>query len=63
MARFRTLTLNGPDDSGSNGRWVPTTASVQYAATLASWFGVSTAQLSTVFPNIGAFSKANLGFV
>ncbi len=60
---FPNLTLNGPDDSGSNGRWVPTTASVQYAATLASWFGVSTAQLSTVFPNIGAFSKANLGFV
>ncbi len=60
---FPTLALNGPDDSGSNGRWVPTTASVQYAATLASWFGVSAAQMSSVFPNIGAFSKTNLGFV
>jgi uncharacterized protein (DUF1501 family) len=60
---FPTLTLNGPDDSGTNGRWVPSTGSVQYAATLASWFGVSTSQLSTVFPNIGSFSTANLGFV
>ena len=60
---FPTLTLNGPDDSGSNGRWVPTTASVQYAATLASWFGVSSAQMASIFPNIGAFGAANLGFV
>ncbi len=60
---FPTLALGGPDDSGSNGRWVPTTGSVQYAATLASWFGVSTAQMSTIFPNIGSFKSANLGFV
>ncbi len=60
---FPTLALGGPDDSGSNGRWVPSTASVQYAATLAQWFGVSAAQLPAIFPNIGTFSTANLGFV
>jgi uncharacterized protein (DUF1501 family) len=60
---FPTLALGGPDDSGSNGRWVPTTASIQYAATLAQWFGVSAAQLPTIFPNIGNFSTTNLGFV
>ena len=60
---FPNLTLNGPDDSGANGRWVPSTASVQYASTLAQWFGVSLSQLSTVFPNIGAFATNNLGFV
>jgi len=60
---FPTLALNGPDDSGTNGRWVPSTGSVQYAATLASWFGVSAAQMPLVFPNIGSFSTANLGFV
>lgn len=58
-----TVALAGPDDSGSNGRWVPTTGSAQYAATLAQWFGVSSSQLSTIFPNIGSFSTSNLGFV
>jgi uncharacterized protein (DUF1501 family) len=60
---FPTLALGGPDDSGSNGRWVPSTATVQYAATLAQWFGVSSAQMPAIFPNIGSFSTANLGFV
>jgi uncharacterized protein (DUF1501 family) len=60
---YPTLALGGPDDSGANGRWIPSTGSVQYAATLASWFGVSPAQLSTIFPNLGAFSSSNLGFV
>jgi len=60
---FPTLALGGPDDSGSNGRWVPSTASSQYAATLAQWFGVSSANLSTVLPSIGNFSSNNLGFV
>jgi uncharacterized protein (DUF1501 family) len=60
---FPTLALGGPDDSGSNGRWVPTTASIQYASTLAQWFGVSAAQLPTIFPNIASFSSTNLGFV
>jgi len=60
---FPTLALNGPDDSGTNGRWVPSTGSVQYAATLASWFGVSAAQMPAIFPNIGSFATANLGFV
>jgi len=60
---FPTLTLGGPDDSGTNGRWVPSTGSVQYAATLASWFGVSAAQMPLVFPNIGSFASSNLGFV
>ncbi|MDP9050238.1 MAG: DUF1501 domain-containing protein [Acidobacteriota bacterium] len=61
--KFPTLTLNGPDDSGTNGRWVPSTGSAQYAATLASWFGVSAAQMPLVFPNIASFPTSNLGFV
>jgi uncharacterized protein (DUF1501 family) len=60
---FPTLALSGPDDSDSNGRWVPTTGSVQYASTLAQWFGVPASQLATVFPNIGTFPTNNLGFV
>jgi uncharacterized protein (DUF1501 family) len=60
---YPTLALAGPDDSGSNGRWVPSTSSSQYAATLAEWFGVPAANLPTVLPSISNFSTANLGFV
>jgi len=60
---FPQLVLGGPNDSGVNGRWVPTIASSQYAATLASWFGVPAANLAAVFPSLANFTNANLGFV
>ena len=60
---FPTLVLAGPDDAGNNGRWIPTTALDQYAATLASWFGVSNANLPAIFPNLRNFSTNNLGFI
>jgi uncharacterized protein (DUF1501 family) len=64
---YPTLRLGGPDDTdgGSNprGRWIPTTSVEQYAATLATWYGLSTADLPAVFPLIGRFPTANLGFV
>lgn len=60
--KWPALAVNGPDDT-STGRWIPTTATDQYFATLASWFGVDNNKLNTVFPNIGRFSTPNLGFV
>jgi uncharacterized protein (DUF1501 family) len=60
---FPTLALNGPDDAGNNGRWIPTTALDQYAATLASWFGVPDASLPSIFPNLVNFPTSNLGFM
>jgi uncharacterized protein (DUF1501 family) len=60
--KFPTLALNGPDDT-STGRWIPTTACDQYFATLATWFGVDSSNLGTVFPNLGRFSTPNLGFL
>lgn len=60
---FPTLALGGPDDSGSRGALIPTTSIDQYGATLASWFGVPAAQLPSVFPNLGNFATADLGFL
>jgi len=60
---FPTLALGGPDDADQNGRWIPTTALDQYAATLASWFGVSDANLPTIFPNLNNFPTSKLGFM
>jgi uncharacterized protein (DUF1501 family) len=56
------LAHNGPDDFGQ-GRLIPTTSVDQYAATLASWFGVAEGDLPTVLPNIGNYTTKNLGFV
>ena len=64
---YPTLRLGGPDDTdgGTNprGRWIPTTSVEQYAATLATWYGLSTADLPAVFPLIGRFATPNLGFM
>jgi uncharacterized protein (DUF1501 family) len=60
--KFPTLTVNGPDDTNT-GRWIPTTAIDQYFATIASWFGVDSSNLGTVFPNIGRFAAPSLGFM
>jgi len=59
---FPTLAVNGPDDT-EDGRWIPTTSVDEFSATLARWFGVSSTDMSTVFPNIGRFANPNLGFL
>ncbi|HWX94760.1 MAG TPA: DUF1501 domain-containing protein [Terriglobales bacterium] len=60
---FPTLALAGPDDATNEGRWIPTTSLDQYAGTLANWFGVATADLPTIFPNLPNFSTPVLNFV
>ena len=60
---YPTLALGGPDDAGVNGRWIPTTSVAQYAATLASWFGVADANLNSILPTLGNFQTRNLGFI
>jgi uncharacterized protein (DUF1501 family) len=60
--KMPSLSVNADDDTG-RGRWIPTTSVDEYNATLATWFGVSASNLSTVLPNIGRFAKSNLGFM
>lgn len=51
-----------PDDTGF-GQIIPTTAVDQYAATLARWFGVDAGGIADIFPNLGRFASADLGFM
>ncbi len=60
---YPQLILGGPSDVESAGRWLPTASVDQYGATLARWFGVATADLNTVFPNLAKFPTSDLGFL
>jgi uncharacterized protein (DUF1501 family) len=60
---YPTLALGGPDDTGGEGRWIPTTSLDQYAATLGSWFGVADADLPGIFPNLKNFASPKLSFL
>lgn len=60
---YPKLQVNGPNDTDNRGRWIPTTSVEQYAATLATWFGLSQDDLSYVFPLLKNFNVSNLGFI
>jgi uncharacterized protein (DUF1501 family) len=51
---------NGADDVGQ-GRLLPTTSVDQLGATLATWFGVSDANLPLVMPGIGNYTMKDIG--
>ena len=62
FGQLPAMAVNGPDDVGG-GRLLPAIAVDQYAATLATWFGVPVGNLADVIPRIGRFGTANLGFM
>jgi len=61
--RFPTLVLEGPDDAEREGRWIPSASVDEYGSTLARWFGVDSATLASVFPNLAKFPVQDLGFL
>jgi uncharacterized protein (DUF1501 family) len=60
--QFPNHTIGGPDDSGGQGTWIPTTSTEAYAATLGRWFGADDAVLAQVFPRLQYFN-GNVGFL
>jgi uncharacterized protein (DUF1501 family) len=42
---------------------IPSTSADQYAATLASWFGIPDGDLNVVAPNLVNFAERDLGFM
>lgn len=62
LGQFPALVLGGKDDSdpGAGGRMVPSTSTDQVGATLMQWMGLSSEQLTTVFPNLVNFSSKTL---
>jgi len=64
---YPDLTLGGDSDydagSGSRGRWIPTQSVDQYAFTLANWYGLQSADVPLVFPNLYRYSNPDLRFM
>jgi uncharacterized protein (DUF1501 family) len=59
---FPDQTLNG-DDCLSRGQMIPSVSCDQYSATLAKWIGVDSCDIGTIFPYVGNFPTADLGFL
>jgi uncharacterized protein (DUF1501 family) len=62
-------TVTGTPGTGGRGRWIPSVSTLQYANTLAAWYGLPQTTetgnaLDYVFPRLRAnFATTNLGFV
>ena len=59
---FPDQTLDGADCL-SRGQMIPSVSSDQYSATLAKWLGVDACDIGTIFPYVGNFPTADLGFL
>ncbi|MBK1832691.1 DUF1501 domain-containing protein [Roseibacillus ishigakijimensis] len=61
---FPDLTLGGADDIGLGGRMLPSTSIDQFFGEMATWFGVSSADMPAVLPNLPNFADGGpLGFL
>ena len=65
FGKFPSLVLGGVDDSdpGAGGRFVPSTSTDQFGASLMQWLGLPTSQFTTAFPNLKNFSEKTLPFM
>jgi uncharacterized protein (DUF1501 family) len=63
FGQMNSLAQNGNPDDAGYGQIIPTTSVDQYAATLATWFGVAPGDLPTLFPRLNQFATSNLGFL
>ncbi|HET8941521.1 MAG TPA: DUF1501 domain-containing protein [Rudaea sp.] len=59
---FPDQTLDG-DDCLARGQMIPSVSCDQYSATLAKWMGANDCDIGTIFPYVGNFSTADLGFL
>jgi uncharacterized protein (DUF1501 family) len=60
-ATATTPAFSNPDAVGTS--FIPTTPVDAYMATMATWLGVTNAQLATIFPRLSGFPQQNLGFM
>jgi uncharacterized protein (DUF1501 family) len=59
---FPNQALDG-DDCLARGQMIPSVSCDQYSATLAKWLGVNSCDIGSIFPYVGNFATADLGFL
>lgn len=59
--RYPDTTFGGPEDAYNDGRWIPSIAVEEYIGAIARWYGVSTADMSYVFPNWSTWNGGGRG--
>ncbi len=59
FGEYPSIRIQGSQDSGSRGTFIPTTAVDEYGFELARWMGVPLSEMDTVFPNIDRFLDIN----
>lgn len=63
MTNYASFNASADDYADNRGGMLPSTALVQYGATLAKWFGASDAQLGAIFPQLANFPVRDVGFM
>ena len=61
LGAYPNPTLGGPDDINTDGRWLPSISIEEYVGSIALWHGVSSADMSYVFPNWSNWSGGGRG--
>jgi uncharacterized protein (DUF1501 family) len=58
-----TLALDGPDDLGKSGRWIPTTSLEQYVEPLLKWMGVAATDIPYILPNVAGYNRNSIAYL
>ena len=61
IGAYPNQTMGGPDDINADGRFLPSIAIEEYVGSIALWHGVSSADMSYVFPNWATWSGGGRG--
>jgi uncharacterized protein (DUF1501 family) len=61
--QFPSMEMGGADDAVGNGTWIPTTSHLQYAATLASWYGEGSPARLPGLAGLSNFAQTRLDFL
>jgi uncharacterized protein (DUF1501 family) len=61
VGSYPSQEFGGADETSGDGRWIPSLSVEEYIGALAQWYGVSTTDMSYVFPNWSTWNGGGRG--